>query len=232
MTYMAGATAGAQRPHVTREPLAGATVTILRIDRQDRKNALSHEMRTVLSENLEGIASDERCRVTVLTATGDIFSSGFDLYEFGSLPDETIWDSADRLHRALLQHPLPIVAAVNGPAYGGGFDLMTFADVRIGAQSASFAHPERLRFPVMYSPLAEIVGAGRAKEIVLTGRVINADEALQIGLLNEVVTTGNLLQRASAAARDIAQTPRELLSAMRRKFSRQTTSSTLTTLEL
>lgn len=95
---------------------------------------------------LDAIAHDNATKVVIVTGAGTAFSAGFDLGEFQQLDDAEpmtrLWESSDRFHHACLQFPLPMVAAVNGLALAGGFDLAVMCDVRIASESARFAHPE------------------------------------------------------------------------------------------
>ena len=197
-------------------------VAVLTLQRPEKKNALSIALRDQMSDALDGLAADEACRVVVITGAGDVFSAGFDLEEFKSpeLADE-LWASSDRWHRTIIELPLPSIAAVNGPAYGGGFDLAVMCDLRVAAESAVFAHPERTFSDVVYAPLRELVGGAVARDIVLTGRRIGADEALQLGLVNRVVPTGCAADEARALAAEVALTPRDVLGRMKAKILRR-----------
>lgn len=189
-------------------------VVTLTLDRPDRKNALSIALRDQLSTHLEALGRDHDTRVVVVTGAGSAFSAGFDLGEFASDDlevTEAIWPSSDRLHHALLRFPLPTVAAVNGPALGGGFDLAVLCDVRVAARSARFAHPEHTFGDIVYGPLRELVGGAVARDLCLTGRPIDADEALRLRLVTQVVEDGALGACAAAVAAEIASAPRELL---------------------
>lgn len=228
---------GSTAEHVTMN-LGGEAdcVCLVTISRPEKKNALSASLRHELTTAMRAAAADPRCRVTVLAAEGDVFSAGFDLAEFDTLDEDIIWSTADELHRAMLAHPLPLIAALDGPAYAGGADLAVLADLRVGSRRAVIAHPERQRYPVMLGPLAEIVGRPTAHELALTGRAVAADEALHLGLLNELVESDApraARSRALALGAEIARTPRDLLVAMKKKII-QTRSfdDSLTTLEL
>lgn len=198
--------------------LAAHGVAVLTLDRPEKKNALSHRLRGELADALDALAADPRCRAVVLTGRGPVFSAGFDLTEFGVVDEARLWESSDRMNAAVADHPVPVIAALNGPAYAGGADLAVLADLRLGDARTTFSHPERTRFPVVYRPLADCVGPARARELVLTGRVVEAEEALRLGLLTELVTDRPVLDRARALARDIATAPRAVLERMRRKF--------------
>jgi enoyl-CoA hydratase len=111
----------------------------------------------------------------------------------------------------VLRFPLPVVAAVNGAALAGGFDLAVLADLRVAADVAFFAHVEHTFGDVVYRPLRDLVGGSVARDLVLTGRRIEAGEALAVGLVNRVVPAADLLETAVGVAADIALAPREFL---------------------
>nr|AIU93627.1 hypothetical protein LRS1606.193 [Rhodococcus sp. NS1] len=190
-------------------------VAVVTLNRPGKKNALSHTMRLDLAHAFEALTD---ARVVILTGRGDIFSAGFDLTEFDRIDEPGLWESSDRMNAAIAMHPVPVIAALDGPAVAGGADLAMLTDIRLGTARTSFSHPEHRRFPVVYGPLAECVGPTRARELVLTGRTVKADEALAIGLLTEIVRDRPVLDRARELAYDIARTPWHLLHRMRDKF--------------
>src|SRR5438270_13109987 len=152
-----------------------ATVTL---NRPEKRNALSIALRDGVSDALDRLAADEDCKVVVVTGAGEVFSAGFDLREFEQpeLADE-LWASSDRFHRAWLEFPLPTVAAVNGPALAGGFDLSVMCDGRVASDSARFSQPELAFGYVVDGPLHDLVGGSVARDMCLTGRVLEAAEA-------------------------------------------------------
>ena len=103
---------------------------------------------------------------------------------------------------------MPIIAAVNGAALAGGFDLAILCDLRIATPAARFAHPEFTFGDIVYSPLHDLVGGAVARELCLTGRSIDADEALHLRVVNEVVPADHLTDRVDAIAAQIARAPR------------------------
>jgi enoyl-CoA hydratase len=117
----------------------------LTLNRPEKKNALSVALRDEMSDALDRLGADESVKAIIVTGAGDTFSAGFDLKEFDGLADEVyarrLWASSDRWHRTLLEFPLPVIAAVNGAALAGGFDLAVMCDIRLAAPSARFAHP-------------------------------------------------------------------------------------------
>lgn len=210
------------------EPADG--VVVLTLNRPERKNALSVALRDAVSDALDELATDsalapadaaDTVRAVVLTGAGDTFCAGFDLREFEIAdPDfqRQLWASSDRFHRRCLTFPLPMVAAINGAALAGGFDLAVMCDLRVAASTAWFAHPELAFSEVVYGPLRELVGGGIARELALTGRRVEADEALRIGLLNRVVEPEAVVAAALDLAHDIARAPRAVVIAMKRKI--------------
>ncbi|HEU5301887.1 MAG TPA: enoyl-CoA hydratase/isomerase family protein [Acidimicrobiia bacterium] len=197
-------------------------VATLTLRRPEKKNALSIALRDQMSDALDGLAVDERVRTVVVTGDGDAFSAGFDLDEF-TQPElaDSLWASSDRWHRTILEFPLPTVAAVNGLAYGGGFDLAVMCDLRVAATTARFAHPEHGFSQVVYGPLHDLVGGAVARDLALTGRRIDADEAFRLGLVRAVVPLADLLTEARAVASEVALASREVLLPMVQKIRRR-----------
>ena len=198
-------------------------IAVLTLQRADRRNALSIALRDEMNDALDELAADEALRAVVVTGAGSVFSAGFDLDEFGRLGEPEfaagLWASSDRWHRTVLEFPLPVVAAVNGAAYGGGFDLAVMCDLRIASPSARFAHPEHAFSQVVYAPLHDLVGGAVARDLALTGRVVDAEEAKTLGLVTRVVPEDELLDDAVAVAREIARAPRAVLLRMKEKIS-------------
>jgi enoyl-CoA hydratase len=192
-----------------------ATATI-RLARAEKRNALSAQLRDEVTEALAGLAADERLKSVVVTGAGEVFSAGFDLGEFTRAAEDAefgreLWASSDRFHHALLTFPRPLVAAVNGPALAGGFDLAVCCDVRIAADTARFAHPEFTFGDVVYSPLHELVGGAVARDLCLTGRAIDAAEALRLRVVTDVVPRAELATKVAEVTDRIATAPRAML---------------------
>ena len=200
-------------------------VALLTVDRPEKRNALSIEVRDAMSDALDALAADEAVKVVVVTGAGETFSAGFDLREFERLDDEAharrLWDSSDRWHRTLIEHPLPLVAAVNGPALAGGFDLAVMCDIRVAADTARFGHPEQTFGDVVYGPLHDLVGGGVARELCLTGRFVDAQEALRLGLVSAVVPAASVVAEALEVAGQITRAPREHLVRTKAKAVRR-----------
>jgi enoyl-CoA hydratase len=186
-------------------------IVVVTLNRPEKKNALSIALRDAISDTLDRLAGDEEVKVVILTGAGDTFTAGFDLGEF-SVDEpgfqERLWASSDRYHHTVLAFPLPTIAAVNGAALAGGFDLAVLCDLRVAAASARFAHPEHAFAEVVYGPLHDLVGGAVARDLCLTGRSIDADEALRLGVVNDVVPDGEVLEAAGRLAEKIAAAPR------------------------
>lgn len=193
------------------EPIPG--VCQLTMDRPERLNALSWGLVDALHDALDELADDNTTRVVVLTGAGRGFCSGLDLVEAATSGSKTSHGlkgvaagMRTQEHIASLVPKMrnlrqPVIAAVNGPAFGGGLALALASDIRLAGESASFGVQfSRLGLSgcdigVSYL-LPRIVGSGRAFELMLTGRRFEVDEADRIGLLSEVVPDDRLLEVA------------------------------------
>jgi enoyl-CoA hydratase len=195
-------------------------VAVLTLNRPDRLNALSIDLALELDETLRRVGTENDTWVVVLTGAGRGFCSGLDLKDFGILPGIdglTVGRIAQRSMRAysqivltLRRIPQPVIAAVNGPAYGGGMCLTLAADLRIAAASAELNATgivNGLTSTEMAAGwlLPRLIGASRANDLLLTGRKVDAAEALQIGLVSRVVDDGRVLDEAVAMAADMCR---------------------------
>lgn len=188
-------------------------IGVLTLNRPDKRNAISILMRREISRCLAEWSDSGRVGAAVVTGAGTVFSAGFDLSEFRQ-PErfDELFDSSSRYHRDVWFFPKPLIAAINGPAMGGGFDLATLCDIRIGAPAAAFGHPEvKFGAPPLVTPLRWIVGDGRARDLALTGRTVGADDALRIGLVGAIVDADRLLDEAFVVAKGILEAPSETL---------------------
>jgi len=201
-----------------------AGVVRLVINRPEKKNALSVEVRDAVSDALDALADNEEVRAVIVASAGDTFCAGFDLGEFEVAEpgfQERLWRSSDRFHQRLLSFPLPTIAAVQGPALAGGFDLAVLCDLRIVDSTARFAHPEQTWGDVVFSPLADLIGSSRARDLCLTGRSIDAHTALSMGLVSAVVEPDELTHEAERTAAMIARAPRKSLVRTKGKAMRR-----------
>jgi enoyl-CoA hydratase/carnithine racemase len=196
-------------------------VAVITLNRPEKKNALSIALREDVVALLGRMAGDEALKALIITGSGGSFSAGFDLREFAVTDPghtERLWQSSDLFHHAVHRFPLPVIAAVDGIAYGGGFDLAILCDLRIATHRATFAHPESALGPVVYGPLHDLVGAAIARELVLTGREIDAREALRLHIVSELTDPRELAERTRNLARQISRAPREILVRNKAKF--------------
>ena len=222
--------------HIRLSPVTAAVVT-LTLDRPEKKNALSIALRDEVTAALGALAADPQVKAVVITGAGDVFSAGFDLGEFKQAAADAgfrrrLWESSDRFHAACLGFPLPLLAAVNGPAIAGGFDLAVMCDVRVAARTATFSHPEIAFGDVVYSPLHDLVGGAVARELCLTGRVVSAEEALRLRLVSSVVPPGELAAETARVTAMITRAPREVLLRTKAKIVRRAAIATGATLDL
>ena len=188
---------------------------LLSIDRPDVRNAVDGPTAQELRDRFEAFAGDDGARVLVLTGAGGTFCAGADLKAIETLDVD---HPSGPLGFTRLQSPKPVIAAIEGWAVAGGLELALWCDLRIAAPDARFGCLER-RWGVPLvdggtQRLPRIVGMGRALDLMLTGRVVEADEALRIGLVNEVAA--DPLARALELAETLAGFPQETMLADRR----------------
>jgi enoyl-CoA hydratase len=194
------------------------TIATITLNRPEKRNALNTALRDEIRAALEELEADDTVSVAIITGAGPVFCAGFDTSEFATISPAEVFagESARRYHHRLQHFAKPLLAAVNGPAMGGGFDIATLCDVRIAAEGAAFGHPEiKFGAPTLYGPLAAIVGGGIARDLCLSGRRIDAQDALRIGLVSKVVPADQLLDAAKAVARTIAEAPAATLRSVK-----------------
>lgn len=208
--------------HLVRVEGPAEGVARVTLDRAEKRNALSIRLRDRVSDALDALAADRAVKTVVITGAGDVFSSGFDLREFeqAELADD-LWASSDRFHSTVLGFPLPLVAAVNGPAIAGGFDLAVMCDLRVAADTARFAHPEIAFGDVVFGPLHDLVGGAVARDLCFTGRVIEAAEAKALGLVSSVVPPSELDAETARFTGHIVRAPRDVLLRTKAKAIRR-----------
>jgi len=212
-------------------------VALVTLGRPAQRNALSIEMRDALSDALDTLAADQAVSVVIVTGEGPVFCAGFDLKEFETAAadpafERRLWASSDRYHTTLLRFPLPLIAALNGPAIAGGFDLAVCCDLRVAATTTVFSHPEFAWGDVVYSPLHELVGGAIARELVLTGRKISAEEALALRLVSRVVAPEKVIEVALDYANMMTQSTRPLLRRAKAKIIARARIANASTLDL
>ena len=187
-------------------------VAVVTINRPDALNALNGEELTALRDALTGLAAARDVRAVVLTGAGDrALAAGADIKEMLDMgPEEArAWGALGHECTRLLESmPKPTVAAVNGFALGGGCELALACDLRYASSTAKLGQPE-ISIGVIpgwggTQRLARIAGLGFAKELILTGRMVDADEALRRGLVQAVFEPGELMERTLELARSLA----------------------------
>lgn len=203
-------------------------VRIVTLNRPEAMNAASEALHDALVAVWQYLAEDSEARAVVLTGAGKAFSAGGDFGHFVELWEDTASrrkeiDSAGRLVREMLECPLPIVAAVNGPAVGLGASLAACSDIVLIAESAYLCDPHvgvgltaadggAPTWPLLMSML-------RAKEYLLTSARIPADKAVEIGLANRVVADAEVLDEAVALAEAIAKQPPHAVQTTKRALN-------------
>ncbi|HTR05312.1 MAG TPA: enoyl-CoA hydratase/isomerase family protein [Paraburkholderia sp.] len=181
-----------------------ATVTI---NRPDKGNALAPGVLEEIIDVFAGVGEREDVNVVVLRGGERYFSAAFDLNEIRKLENvsnEAYTALFHRAYRAIL-FCQPVIAAVGGPAIAGGFDLTMMCDIRYASSRAKFGQRKVvLALTPVLDPLWRIIGLGRAKEVALTGRIYNAEEAERMGYVSRVYPEGELLASVQAIATEMA----------------------------
>jgi enoyl-CoA hydratase len=196
-------------------------VTVVTIDRPDRRNAVDRGTAGALLDAFEAFDADEDASVAVLTGAGGTFCAGADLRAIADGSGNRVAeDGAGPMGPTRLALTKPVIAAVEGHAVAGGLELAVWCDLRVAAADATFGvYCRRFGVPLVDGGtvrLPRLVGEGRALDLILTGRGVGAEEALAMGLVNRVVPPGTALAAASAWATEIAALPQVCLRNDRR----------------
>ncbi len=205
--------------------------SIVRLNRPDKRNALSRELIAALAEAFERVTHDPTVRVVILTGAGTAFCAGMDLEELQSTlsldsDSPVIWEDTQRLARLYQQIytlPKPTIAAVQGAAVAGGAGLVSVCDLALATPNAKFGYPEVRRGLVAAMVLPHLlrhVGERMARYLLLTGELIDAATAQQVGLINATVAEADLLPTATRWAQALAEGGPEALAATK-QFLRQ-----------
>ena len=198
----------------------GATA-IIRLNRPQKKNSLNAELRHEMEAALKEIAGDPKQRVVMITGGEEFFCAGADIGEIQEANTAEATYKHAREFQLLFDQiealPQPVIAAVAGYALGGGCELALACDFRIASEGAKFGLPEIKigAFPGGGGTqrLPRLIGAAKAKEIILTGDPVSAEDALSFGLVMKVVAKDRLLQEAKGFAAKLAALPRLALEA-------------------
>lgn len=203
-------------------------IATLTLSRPEKRNAISYQLIEELLAALKEI-EDSDAQVVIITGAGKAFCAGMDLDELKSVSlrsaEQILQDSQTmaRLFRSIYEFPRPTIAAVNGPAIAGGCGIATVCDFTIASAEARFGYTEvRIGFlPAVVSTfLVRQIGEKQARDLLLTGRIIDSDEALRMGLVNEVVGSERLLPRSQELALSLIENSPASLRATKRLLAK------------
>jgi enoyl-CoA hydratase len=200
------------------EPVSEA-VRLVRLDRPAQLNAMNFALVADLHSALDAVAADDACKVVVLTGAGRGFCAGLDLKDWGEVPpvgshpERNAGTSGQAFIANLMHHlratPQIVIAAVNGPAFGGGLSLALGCDLRVASRSASFCAAyirtglTGTDIGVSYL-LPRLIGASRAFDMMVTGRKVDAEEAERIGIVSRLFDDGDVVDGALAMAAEVS----------------------------
>jgi 2-(1,2-epoxy-1,2-dihydrophenyl)acetyl-CoA isomerase len=216
-------------------------VATIELARPDKRNAINAQMFNELGDAAERAAGDPGIRAVLVKAQGPVFCSGIDVTLLGQLSGtrgarfRSFVRTAQRPYQLLAQMDKPSVAAIQGPAVGAGFQLALACDLRVASEDARFAMLE-VRFGLVPDlggshRLARQIGPARAKELIWTGRAVEADEAERIGLVNRVVAAGALDKEADVLVGEVVASPPIPVSLTKALIGRAAETSLETALE-
>lgn len=194
-------------------------VTIVTIDRPERRNAVDAATAVALREAFAAFDADPAAKVAILTGAGGSFCAGYDLHSVTAAPPPYDAHGPGPMGPTRMLLGKPVIAAIEGHAVAGGLELALWCDLRVASDSAIFGvFCRRWGVPLIDGGtvrLPRVVGQGRALDMILTGRAVDAAEALAIGLANRVVPTGTAHDAALELARTIAAFPQLCMRADR-----------------
>ena len=188
-------------------------VAVITLNRPNRLNAINQDLLKNLNRYLLGAGADPEVATVILTGAGKAFCAGEDLKETSAGKTLEQWtreiDALQEFQRVVLNLGKPLIAAVRGYALGGGLEFALSCDIRIAAEDARFGFPETGVGLTITSAgtklISQLVGLGKAKELIFTGDFIDAQEALRIGLVNRVAAVDDLMAKALEMARKIGE---------------------------
>lgn len=196
-------------------------VAVVTLQRPEKRNALSIDLRIELADAFTHLAGDDSVACIVLTGAGAAFCSGMDTAQFGGDPEHKrrLVETSTGAFQAVGRCPKPVLAAVNGPALAGGFALALLCDMRLAAESATFGYAEvALGIPASYAAARAALTPAVARDLCLTGRVVDAPEALRLGIANQVCADEALIETALSEADAIARLPRAAVLETKRRI--------------
>ena len=185
-------------------------LAIMTLQRPEKRNALSIELRVELAAAFQEVSGDDRVGCVILTGAGTAFCAGMDTTQFGGDLEHRrrLVDTSTLAFEAVADCNQPVVAAINGPALAGGFALALLCDLRVASTRATFGYPELPQgIPPSYAAARAVLPATVAQELCLTGRIVDAREAQRLGIVREVVA-GSVVERSMKVATRIAALPR------------------------
>ncbi|MBB5055156.1 enoyl-CoA hydratase/carnithine racemase [Afipia massiliensis] len=199
-------------------------IATLTLNRPAKLNALNYDLIDAFQQHLDAIERDDTIRIVILTGAGKAFSAGADIAGFSSSVEAGMTIAmrefvgrGQAFTKRIENFPRPIIAAVNGLAFGGGCEVVEACPLAISSDHARFAKPEiNLGFPPPFGGTQRLprhIGRKRALQLILTGDSISAEEAGRIGLINEVVPASKLMTRANELAARIIEKPSAAVTA-------------------
>ncbi|MFX1455887.1 MAG: enoyl-CoA hydratase/isomerase family protein [Promethearchaeota archaeon] len=197
-------------------------IGILQLNRPDKKNAMNEIMRTEIIDALELLKEEKRIRAVIIYGGEEIFTAGFDRDEVQAVIQGTgnyqdFIDSNHLFHQTIFEFPKLLIAAINGYALAGGFDLAVICHLRVASKGTLFGHPE-IRFGAcpLFFPYLMLVGRGKALEITLNTATsetfISAEEAYRLNIINKLVDRGQVLNEAVKLVKEIIKSPEFVIS--------------------
>jgi enoyl-CoA hydratase/carnithine racemase len=231
------ANSSAARPLATAEPVVlradAGPIAVLTLNRPAARNSLSEAILTALAENLTAIAADRNIRAVILTANGPAFSAGHDLKELSGRRGDAdrgrayfkhIMETCSAVMQQIVLLPQPVIAAVQATATAAGCQLVASCDLAVAAATAKFATPGVNIGLFCSTPMVALsrnVARKHAMEMLLTGDMLSAEDAMRIGLVNRVVAPGGELDEAMAFAKKIAAKSTHTVKIGKQAFYRQ-----------
>ncbi|MDE4305929.1 enoyl-CoA hydratase-related protein [Phaeobacter gallaeciensis] len=198
----------------------GDRVGVIRLNRPERRNALSTEFRAEIAKAVTELDADPGIRCIVMTGDEKAFAAGADLAELAEVrPMQEVFDRLGAVKRALEASNTPVIAAVRGMALGGGCEMAMMCDIIIAGDTAKFGQPE-IKVGIMpgaggTQKILRTAGKAKALRYLLTGDLFPADVALDLGIVSEVVPDAEVMDTALAMAKTIAAQPAKAVQAIR-----------------
>ena len=205
----------------------GDGITVITLNRPDRLNAFNRQMIAEWAEALGRADADPATRVILITGAGRAFCAGGDVGEMEELAvadnvsrKDYLWRGVHRIPMVMSRMEKPVIAVVNGTARGAGLDMALYCDMRLAAESATFAE-SYIHMGLMSGDggsylLPRLIGVANSFDLLWTGRLIDAQEALRMGLVNRVVADTQLAEQALELARQIARQPQQAIRLTKR----------------